>query len=227
MKSLDSIQQYIDSQEWYQTIHLSNGITTPGKFRTDAREIFLKKIDFSGQSVIDIGCNSGQYCLLAKKLGASEVLGVDVSEKRINQAKKLAEIEGLEITFKTTNIENIPKRTFDIVLCFAVLTEIVDFTSALKNLLRLTGTVAFIELAIAYHGRLGLSEEAKNTSNRIQFKRSGPYYPGVIKKRKDGTLIAIPTYELLTELIGSDFDVRQLPGGTRYDLIEVRRIGEV
>lgn len=37
--------------------------------------------DLTGKSVIDLGCGYGWFCRAARGLGASDVTGVDISEK--------------------------------------------------------------------------------------------------------------------------------------------------
>lgn len=53
--SADEYRKWIESQEWYQTIKLSNGIVTPGSVRTDRREALLSKVDVVGKRVLDVG----------------------------------------------------------------------------------------------------------------------------------------------------------------------------
>ena len=39
--------------------------------------------DLTGKSVIDLGCGYGWFCRAARELGASDVTGVDISEKML------------------------------------------------------------------------------------------------------------------------------------------------
>lgn len=50
------------------------------------RKSFLLKEDFQDQSVIDIGCNSGQMCRYASDLGATKVLGIEYDKTAIKEA---------------------------------------------------------------------------------------------------------------------------------------------
>lgn len=146
----EKIKKWIDSQTWYQKIQLSNGLQTPGTIDSKTRLKLLKGVDVSGKSVIDIGCNSGYYCLWSKNQGATHVVGVDINEQRIQQAKTIAEIERAPIEYHLMPISEVEKLgQFDVVFCFAVLTEIPDILGSLKALASVIRHEAYIELAAA------------------------------------------------------------------------------
>src|SRR5215467_4898376 len=78
--------------------------------------------DLSGKSVLDIGCNAGFYCLEFKKRGASRVLGLDVDERYLRQARFAAQVLGLDIEFgkcSVYDVDGIPGQ-FDYVLFMGV-----------------------------------------------------------------------------------------------------------
>ncbi len=56
-----------------------------------------------GQSVLDYGCGSGILAMVAKKLGADDVTGVDIDPQAIESARANAERNGCEITFYVPN----------------------------------------------------------------------------------------------------------------------------
>ena len=125
LENSEKYKEWLSNQDWYQTIHLKNGLVTQGKLNTDSRLKWFDQFDFSGKSVLDIGCNSGQYSFHAKNLGAQKVTGIDVNEKRIYQAKMLALNEDLDVDFHLAGIEQVPHfGKFDFVICIAVVTEI-------------------------------------------------------------------------------------------------------
>ena len=72
--STEEYKQWAQSQDWYQSITLSCGYKTPGNIDSEKRIEIFSKYDFKGKRVLDIGCNSGLYCLMAKRLGASEAV---------------------------------------------------------------------------------------------------------------------------------------------------------
>ncbi len=212
---------WIDSQDWYQTIELQNGLVTPGRFPTHKRIPALKTVDFEGKSVLDIGCNSGQNSLLAKAQGASKVVGVDVDARRLKQAGILARNEGLDVTFLNRSIFDLNDERFDVVLCIAVLTEIPNFFEAVEKLKRVIGDYALLELDLA-KPLLYLSFSKhwlrghRNLSRRAAVSE--------VRELGDGRWVISPSFKVLQALFGDGFQLRRRKGGIRYDLVEVRRV---
>lgn len=83
----------------------------------------LNKNMVYNKKVLDIGCGQGLEVALAKMKGAREVIGVDLSEKSIQLAKKrVDELRLKNIKFLVADAENLPFRDehFDIVYSFGV-----------------------------------------------------------------------------------------------------------
>ncbi len=87
-------------------------------------EASVKKLDneiiIAGKSVLDIGCGTGAWGYAIYKAGASKLVGVDFSEKMIQQAKK----NHPEINFIHLNAEDLSEfkdDSFDIVTASFVL----------------------------------------------------------------------------------------------------------
>ncbi len=60
---------------------------------------------FQGKTLIDLGCNLGYYCFLAKKAGAARVLGIDTDQRIIRGCELLAQLYQLQdVTFRTQDI---------------------------------------------------------------------------------------------------------------------------
>lgn len=218
----EAYEAWVKEQEWYQTIELPSGVTTPGKFPTHLRTPVFDTIDFDGKTVLDVGCNSGQHSFLAKDRGAARVLGVDVDTKRLKQARTLAQYEGYAISFEEGSIFDLAKHgTFDVVLCIAVLTEIEDFFGAVAELKKVIGTKAYIELALA--------EPVVYLSTSRQFFRGEGTLPrqkalAEVRQIKGGGLVISPTIEVLRAAFGDEFTIERKKGGIRYQLVEVTRV---
>ena len=78
--------------------------------------------DLSGASVLDIGCNGGFYSIELKRRGASRVLGVDVDDRYLEQARFASQTLGLDIEFakcSVYDVDSIPGK-FDFVLFMGV-----------------------------------------------------------------------------------------------------------
>ena len=95
----------------------------------------FSKISFQGKSVLDLGCNFGFFSFLARRLGASRVLGVDNMPQIIEGCRLLTSIYGLSnIEFKVADLERLKPgdEQFDIVLLF----EYIGKASLKKNKFR-------------------------------------------------------------------------------------------
>lgn len=220
-KSKDDYRDWINSEEWYQTISLPSGLTTAGKVSTHLRAPLFERIDFKGKSVLDIGCNSGQYCFMAKDRGAAEVLGIDVSSKRIRQARVLAENEGYDVMFEERGIFDMDSsKRFDIVLCIAVLTEISDTFGAIEQLKRVIGNRALIELNLAKPILYASYSKEwlrgySNLSRRTAIAE--------VRQIKSGEWVVSPSLEVLRAIFGDEFHLKCKGNSVRYDLVEVVR----
>ena len=78
---LDEINKY----SWYHRIQVSPTVYTKSTVNDRARYQKLwdfilteiKRMDFAGKRVLDIGCRDGLFSFEAEKLGASEIIGID------------------------------------------------------------------------------------------------------------------------------------------------------
>jgi len=57
---------------------------------------FLRTLIRGGERVLDVFCHSGGFAISAKKAGAGEVIGVDISDLALELAKKNEKLNGLE-----------------------------------------------------------------------------------------------------------------------------------
>ena len=222
-KNKGEIQKWVNSQDWYQTIELSNGIVTPGKFDNRKRDRFFADIDFKTKSFLDVGCNSGQYCFMAKNRGARHVVGVDINEKRLKQARVLTSIEKLDIEFykkEFFKIKDLGK--FDIVFCIAVLKEIQDIFGAIEVLKSLIGGQAFVELDMAKP----IIYISRSKTWKKEKRRSGiPRTKAVTEVRYvNGQVMISPSIEVLSKAFGNEFRLQYLGQGPRYDMIKIDKI---
>jgi ubiquinone/menaquinone biosynthesis C-methylase UbiE len=71
--------------------------------------------DLRGRKVLDLGCGFGWFCRWARQQGATEVLGVDVSEKML--ARAIATTTDPAITYTRADMERLelPAESFDVV----------------------------------------------------------------------------------------------------------------
>ena len=220
MTNEEDFRSWVQAEEWYQTIELSGGITTRGSVDSRQRMHFLEGIDPRGKRVLDIGCNSGAYSLWAKRNGAREVIGIDLLDKRLEQARRLAAHEKLDITFSNRDLFTLHELgTFDLVMCFAVVTEIQNVFGALGAISRVIGKRALLELSLA--------KPIAYVSSSKNFRRG---YDGLSRRTavceprrtKHGWMID-PSLDVLRAVLGSEFKVKQLGESVRYDMVEITR----
>jgi tRNA (mo5U34)-methyltransferase len=114
--------------DWFHNLDLNGVSTAPGHFLGDFPRVKWKQIghalpqDLSAATVLDVGCNAGFYCLEFKKLGAARVLGVDVDDRYLSQARFAAQVLGLDVEFakrSAYDVDEIPGQ-FDYVLFMGV-----------------------------------------------------------------------------------------------------------
>jgi len=89
--------------------------------------------DFTGQSVLDLGCGDGRYCRCAASRGAERVLGVDLIRRPQTAGEKDS-----RITYRCAAIEDLqlPEGSFDTVLSFLTLHYIQDLTALTERVYR-------------------------------------------------------------------------------------------
>ena len=71
---------------------------------------------FEGKRVLDLGCGFGWHCIYAAQQGAASVVGVDLSEKMLAEARR--KTQHPNVTYVRQSIEDFayPKEAFDVVI---------------------------------------------------------------------------------------------------------------
>jgi tRNA (mo5U34)-methyltransferase len=118
-----------DLGEWFHNLNLYGVETAPHHFLGDFPNIKWKHIapalpeDLSGATVLDIGCNGGFYSIEMKRRGAARVLGIDVDDRYLNQARFAASTLGFDIEFEKRSVYDVDAIAgkFDVVLFMGVL----------------------------------------------------------------------------------------------------------
>ncbi len=144
----------------YQAIDLPYGISTGGYDRQGtADQIFAG--DWSGQSVLDVGCSLGYFLFEARRRGAGRAAGMDLSADNVRRGRILSEILQQPVEFRVGDIDNEPVgEVFDNVLCLNVLHHLTDPILGLNRLIDATRRRLVLEVAtVGSHDRrkLGLS----------------------------------------------------------------------
>ncbi len=125
----DSLTRRIaELKPWFHNLDLNGVFTAPGHSLGDFPKFKWQKIaglvpqDLRGASVLDIGCNAGFYSIAMKQRNAGRVLGIDLEDRCLEQARFAAETLGLDIEFRKMclyDVDQLPFR-FDYVLFLGV-----------------------------------------------------------------------------------------------------------
>lgn len=92
-----------------------------------------------GDCVLDAGCGPGTITLgLARKVAPGQVIGIDVEDSQFEQARKVADREGLNMDFRKANVYDLPfkDQQFDAVFSHAVLEHLSDPAAAIAEFRR-------------------------------------------------------------------------------------------
>jgi len=96
----------------------------------------MKGVDLSGKRVVDIGCNLGMMCRLAREKGVASILGIDIRKDYIETARKLHP----DISFKIRSAEKL-NGNYDIAILSSTFHYIKNWEKALNQMARTTKLV--------------------------------------------------------------------------------------
>lgn len=128
-KQASTIDQRIQELgPWFHNLRLAGIQTAPHHFLGDYPQVKYERfkrdlpLDLSGCSVLDIGCNAGFYSLEMKKRGAARVVGIDIDNHYLDQARFAAEVNDLDIEFHKMSVWELGslEEKFDLVLFMGV-----------------------------------------------------------------------------------------------------------
>jgi tRNA (mo5U34)-methyltransferase len=137
-------QRISDLGDWFHNLDLHGVPTAPHHFLGDFPSVKWRQIasaipqDLTGATVLDVGCNGGFYSIEMKKRGAKRVLGIDVDDRYLNQARFAAQTLGLEIEIEKCSVYAADKLAgeFDYVLFMGLFDHLRYPLLALDNLIK-------------------------------------------------------------------------------------------
>ena len=108
----------------------------------------LKKMlpDFDTTRVLDLGCGFGWHCKYAIENGAESVVGIDLSEKMLAEARKINSDKAIEYIKMPIEDIDYPKNSFDVVissLAFHYVKSFKDICKKVYNSLANGGNFVF------------------------------------------------------------------------------------
>lgn len=106
-----------------------------------------------GMKVLDAGCGEGTLSVMMANKGAI-VTGTDISKPNIEESKRFAKNQNVDVHFQESDIENLPfdDNTFDLVVSSHVLEHIPDFDKGLNEVMRVTKKFAVVAIPTAING---------------------------------------------------------------------------
>lgn len=73
-------------------------------------------MDFSGKTVLDMGCGTSVLAIFAKQKGAGKTVAIDIDEWSVENSKENAERNNVELEISQGTAENLGNENFDIIL---------------------------------------------------------------------------------------------------------------
>jgi predicted RNA methylase len=70
----------------------------------EVEKMIFEKIGLKDKAVIQLSCNNARELISCKKAGAGRCVGVDISEKFLEQGKRLAQAGNVEIELVRTSV---------------------------------------------------------------------------------------------------------------------------
>lgn len=161
-----ALEKRIAGFSWYQRIPLGDGTHTPGEDAYTESKLSLLRLpeDFTGKSVLDIGCGEGFFSFEAERRGADRILSIDKAEGSNEKFELLRRHFGSRAEFRGLAVDDLDPAelgAFDVVIFLSVLQHLHDPFAALDRIARLTGGLAVMEICIAtaHEPQAGLDDE--------------------------------------------------------------------
>lgn len=144
----------------------------------------FQRVDFSGKSVLDLGCNFGFFSFQARRQGARHVLGVDRDDHALQGARILQNIFELDdIDFEPADFDARPNplqgRFFDLAMLVEFIGKGYTRSGNVPRLLAFVETLSEKELLLSVRRdykleeELGLDEDAARALYPAEYVRDG------------------------------------------------------
>jgi ubiquinone/menaquinone biosynthesis C-methylase UbiE len=172
------------------------------------RTIF-EQIGLKDKAVIQLSCNNARELISCKKAGAGRCVGVDISDKFIEQGKLLAQAGNVEIELVRSSIYNLPNdfdNSFDLVYvtigALGWLQDINAYFKIVSRLLKPKGQIFIYEM----HPMLDIFNSETGLEIKHSYFRSDPYIEEAAPDYYDpSTIVEAKSYwfyHKLSDLIG-------------------------
>jgi SAM-dependent methyltransferase len=166
---------------WHYRFEFANGVSTPVSDRARINRerqryaYFFEPLlaaaggSLRGRHVVDLGCNAGFWSLAAVDAGADFVMGIDLKEEYIEQARlvfEAREVDSRAYRFQQGDVFTQQlDRAFDVVLCLGLMDQ-VDRPVELFDLMAATGAELIVIDSKVSRARTSLFELTRLYSTR-------------------------------------------------------------
>jgi len=146
-------------------------------------ELFKKRFEennfpldwFKGKKCLDAGCGGGRYSIALSLLGVSEVIGIDLSESSIKDARhRASQLCISNVEFMVGSVQNIPfpDSSFDCVIFSGVLQHVANPCEVLEEISRVTQHSGMVYMLVYATGgiRWPLVQILRPIAHRIGFE---------------------------------------------------------
>lgn len=140
-----------------------------------------KGIQMQGTRIIEIGCAEGGNLCAMQERGATELVGTDIAEVRLETARDVAARLGIDVTYSSHDVINDDPRSewlghFDLALLRDVIEHLDDTTAALRNIRRVLrpGGHLYVTFPPYYSPFGGHQQTLVNWSSKIPFMHLTP-----------------------------------------------------
>lgn len=102
-----------------------------------------------GLRVLDLACNSGGFSIEASRLGADHVLGIDIVDRYLEQARFVKAALGVEnVDLKKLDVHDLSEESvgkFDVTFCFGLLYHLENPVLAMRRIGSVTGRTMLVD----------------------------------------------------------------------------------
>jgi SAM-dependent methyltransferase/adenylate kinase family enzyme len=126
---------WLTGKQFYQRVKIGNMVVAGDVDSLTKVDLLQLPKDFGGDSLLDIGCNTGGFCFAAKRRGAGRVVGTDVNGEFIMWARRIRDhVERLpNLEFYPMDVMRIGELgQFDYILLLAALHYMPDIKRVFK-----------------------------------------------------------------------------------------------
>jgi ribosomal protein L11 methyltransferase len=103
----------------------------------------MREIQFSDKRVLDLGCGTGILAILAAKMGAQDIIALDIEEESVENTIENLALNAISADVNLGSVEVVAGQKFDVVLANINRNAIMFLMPEISKLLRPGGIVTF------------------------------------------------------------------------------------